>query len=112
METQLALPLSRHDRTTAADDADTMALWLSGRGWVSAQVIADALGWTDRRVRAAAAASFGRILSSPGQPGYCLTREATADDRDRALRAIKSQARQMLSRWIQISRVHRSAGHA
>jgi hypothetical protein len=111
METQLALPLQRPDRTTAADDADTMASWLSGRGWLTAAAITASLGWPERRIRAAASASAGRILSSPGQPGYCLTRESTADDRDRALRALRSQARQMLSRWVQISRVHRAAGH-
>lgn len=109
---QLALQFDTTARPTAADDADRLASWLAGRGWVDARTIGQALDWPDRRVRAAAAASAGRVLSGPGQPGYCLTREASADDRDRALSALRSQARHMLSRWVQISRVHRSAGRA
>ena len=109
---QLPLQFDAQPRPAAADDADTLARWLSGRGWTDARTIGQALAWPDRRVRAAAAASAGRILSGPGQPGYCVTREASANDRDRALAALRSQARQMLTRWQQISRVHRAAGPA
>jgi hypothetical protein len=107
---QLALDFARRPVRTADDDAAALILWLRGRSRTKAADIAAALGpdWTDRRVRAAAEAARGRVLASPGTAGYILTREATPEDRESAIRALRSQARAMIARSLAISRVHRA----
>lgn len=102
----LPLPLARSGPTTPDMDAADLRAALCGRGWVSAGQLAQDLGWTDRRVRAAAEAARGEILSGPGSPGYIVTREASADDREAIVRALRSQARRMIGRSLAISRVH------
>ena len=91
---------------SAQEDAARLVLFLDGKGWRKAATLAEALGWCDRRVRAAAEAADGRILSYPGSQGYCLTREATPEDRERAIAAFRSQARLMIRRSMAIGRVH------
>ncbi len=88
------------------DDAARLVVALSGKGWKKAADLAALLGWTDRRVRAAAEAADGRVLSFPGSPGYRLTREATPEDRERAVASLRSQARLMIRRSLAIGRVH------
>ena len=64
---------------------------LAGRGWMSAaEIRAAETGWTDRRIRVLAASSFGRVMSWPGSPGYILTHEASAVDRDRCAAVLRS----------------------
>ena len=104
--TQLFLPLARSGPSTPDGDATDLVDALRGRGWVNAGHLALTLGWTDRRVRAAAEAAKGEILSGPGSPGYIVTREASADDREAIVRALRSQALRMIGRSLAISRVH------
>jgi len=76
----LQLTLTLRTRRTQADrareDADALVAFLRSRdaslGRVRADTICNTLGWPDRRVRAAAEASAGRILSAPGVSGYRL----------------------------------------
>jgi hypothetical protein len=79
----LQLTLTLRTRRTQADRAREDAHILEGLikllssrdgslGRVRADTICDSLGWPDRRVRAAAEASAGRILSAPGVSGYRL----------------------------------------
>lgn len=105
---QLLLPLSprRPAPSNAQDDAAFLVLKLRGRGWVRAKQISAESGWPDRRIRAAAEAARGHILSGPGSDGYCVTREASADDRERVISGLRSQARRMLSRSIQLAKIH------
>ena len=79
---------------------------LDRRGWLSAAQIGQATGWTDRTVRQIASAS-PKILSYPGSPGYKLTAQATAEERDAAVGHLHSQGRRMIERAIAISREHR-----
>jgi len=90
----------------AEADAVALARFLQGRGWLTAADLKAGLGWNERRVRAAAAASTGDILSGPGMPGYRITREASADERDSAIAALRAQARRMIARSIRISKCH------
>jgi hypothetical protein len=76
-------------------------------GWVKAHVLSERLGWPDRKIRAAARASKGHILSYPGSPGYKLTIEATVEEIKQAA-ALKHQADDMLHRFLQIERVYHS----
>jgi hypothetical protein len=64
--------------------------------WVSAAGITAQLGINDRAIRAAAAASDGRIIS--GQAGYKLTANATAAEIAAFTGPMRSQAAKMLAR--------------
>jgi hypothetical protein len=68
------------------------------RGWVSARWLAHELGVDDRAIRAAAAASDGRIIS--GQQGYKLTRLATREELEAFVNPMQSQARKMQQRAV------------
>lgn len=93
----------------ADPDVDRLIRWLEGRGWTKASQIQSALGATfsERRIRDIANASEGQIISWPGSPGYRITREATPDERDKAINNLRSQADNMTRRALQISRTHR-----
>ncbi len=80
---------------------------LAGRGWMTRRAIRDHHpDWDERFIREVANASRGEVLSYPGSPGYILTREASADERDRAAAVLRSQAKQMDDRARSILRVH------
>lgn len=89
---------------------ERLTTFLRGREWLNASQLQDALGpeYNDRKIRALAEAADGQILSYPGSPGYRLTREATADERDTAINKLRSQADKMTRRALTISRTHRS----
>jgi hypothetical protein len=111
-ENQLNLPLfrSRTGPSTPATDAVDLRAFLQGRGWTAGADLVRLLGWPERRVRAAAEAARGEILSGPGSPGYILTRDASANDRESIVAALRSQARRMIGRSLAISRVHHATG--
>jgi hypothetical protein len=111
------LPYRRRPVRTLADDVAILLLALKGRGWVTRkQLIAPPWGgrnpyllavsgdetrrWTERHFRAVAEASAGRILG--GNRGYCLTAEASVEDITHVENALRSQARKMIARSIQI----------
>lgn len=102
-------PLGLFNTPHEDPDVDRLIRWLSGRGWIKQKMIQEALGpdFHERRCRDLANASEGQILSWPGSPGYCLTRESTPDDRDKAISKLRSQADHMTRRAIQISKAHR-----
>lgn len=91
-----------------AGDLHRLSLFLTGRPWTTAGEIEAALGWSDRRVRTLAHASRGEIIS--GQAGYKLTREATMEEIRHARTWLRSQAREMIARSIQIDRVFHQGG--
>lgn len=119
MTEQLQLPLRqrRTQQDRARDDADQLVAWLASRPDYArrpAADIAEALAWTDRRLRAAAEASEGRILSAPGLTGYRLAASASvasyyATERPRYL----AQIQDMQHRLLQMDRaVHLCAAPA
>jgi|TARA_Y100000296_G_scaffold85495_1_gene121589 hypothetical protein len=74
--------------------------------WVTARALRDAYpAWSDRKIRAIAAASEGQIIS--GQKGYCLTACATNEEIRRAVAWLRSQALKMESRAADILRRQR-----
>ena len=91
-------------------EVDALCAHLQGRGWVTARVLEQELGLDDRKLRAIAEHSDGRVLSGPGSPGYRLfTREALADA-DRCAGLHESQAKRQLQRAAAIRRrFHRYA---
>lgn len=87
-----------------AEQVELVVGLLRGKGWVKAAEICAMLSIDDRRLRAIAEFSDGRILSGPGCPGYRLfTREALADA-DLAAGRLESQGKRMLQRAIAIRR--------
>ena len=111
MTTQLDLTFRVVKPSTGDIDAPTLVALLKVHGdWLTMQQIAMALRWLkgngradDRRIRAAAEASDGRILSGPGSPGYKLTADATPEDM-MVVHTLESQARRMMARAVAIRR--------
>ena len=96
------------DRSQVDDDARALLGWLrqaGGRRTASEIVAAMGDEWHDRRVRAAAEACGGAVLSAPGIAGYRLAAltsvaEYYAQERPR----YRSQIRAMLRRMIAMDR--------
>lgn len=93
---------------TPKDDPeiDRLIHLLDGRDWLTAAQISQATGLSDRKIRSIAAAT-PKILSYPGSPGYRLTRQATPEERDRAVSTLRSQAKSMDKRALDILHEHR-----
>lgn len=81
--------------------------WCGGK-WATARHLSVA-GYTDRKLRAIAEASNGRIIS--GQKGYALLENCTPDEIDHAAGWLESQGKKMLQRAARIrARFHRYGG--
>jgi len=101
-------------------DADILiwALHKSSRTFTPAAVLSAHLGketdkrWDDRRIRAAAKASKGRILSAPGSTGYRLASNTSVMDyMGHEDRKQGSQIRNMIRRRIEMRKaVHHFEG--
>jgi hypothetical protein len=82
---------------------------LAGRDWLTAgDIITEVfqstqVRWPDRKVRALAAASKGRIAG--GQRGYKLTRSMTRDEFQHVVNWMRSQTREMEARVIAMENV-------
>jgi hypothetical protein len=81
-------------------------------GRLTAADHAEAMSWSDRRIRAAAEASNGRVLSAPGCIGYRLAeRTSVASYHEIERPRYRSQIRIMLRRMLAMDRaVHATAG--
>ena len=102
---QLGLDFA-HRRATAAqveqDRADLVA-FLRGKGWLTADALCIALGWSDRRVRKAASTS-DEVISYPGSPGYKLLEECTREEYDAFRNVTLHQADEMKARVVRADR--------
>jgi hypothetical protein len=107
--TQLDLPWRTARKAPTPDCTHVRELiqLLRGRGWVKAkEICALRPDWWDkefRYLRVLASASEGEILSGPGCPGYCLTREHLEEVPVIAAR-IRHQRNEMDRRLIEIQR--------
>jgi len=107
---QLDLSIKTPAPEVSPEDVEQLCATLKGRGWVYARdLAATSATLDDRKLRAIANASDGRIIS--GQKGYrLLDGSAAIEDADRSATWLESQARQMLRRAAQIRRrLHRYA---
>jgi len=91
-----------------AGDVQAMTFALDHAGWAPAASFARLKGWSDRKCRAIAQASKGRIIS--GNQGYKLTTQCTPEEFNEANGRLRSQARKMLRRAIQQARVFHKRG--
>jgi hypothetical protein len=85
MTEQLTLELSARDADLerARADAEELVALLDGNPALRrrpAAQLCEQLGWNDRRLRAAAEASDGEVLSAPGCTGYRLARHTPVSD--------------------------------
>lgn len=87
-------------------ELDRFIAALGSRRWRTAADLTAATGFSDRKLRALAAASDDRIIS--GQRGYCLLAEATPAEITHAADWIISQGKKMIRRGIKI----RKAAHS
>lgn len=86
-------------------EVEQMVRFLAGKGWLRAAEIEVATSSGDRKIRAIAEHSQGRILS--GQQGYRLfDRTTPLEEADRAATWLESQGRKMLQRGAAIRRVY------
>lgn len=88
------------DTTATPQDVERLIAKLSGKGWLNASTLKPLTGWNDRKIRAVANASNGRVIS--GQKGYRLTSEATRAEIDHACNWLRHQATEMQRRAQQI----------
>lgn len=103
MNTELGLKIPGPEVDPA--EVEQMIRFLAGKGWLRAAEIETATQCNDRKMRAIAQHSEGRILS--GQQGYRLfDRTTPLEEADRAATWLESQAREMLRRGAAIRRVY------
>jgi hypothetical protein len=115
LELKLKAPRSRQascSENDAAELIDHLRVCGDGVSKLTAADHATALDWSDRRIRAAAEASNGRVLSAPGIPGYRLAeRTSVASYHETERPRYRSQIRIMLRRMLAMDRaVHATAG--
>ena len=98
------MQLTMFDRapTVAVDDVRLLLGVLRGAGWVNAKLLARLTGYDDRKLRAVANASDGRVIS--GNAGYKLTKEATNEEINECVGRLKAQADKMVMRIVSIER--------
>jgi len=111
METPLDLAIKVPAQEVSAEDVEHVCDFLRGNGWVKAREIEAKLNIDERKIRAIAEHSKGRILSGPGCPGYKLfDGHAEIGEADLAAGRLESQAKHMLSRAVAYrKRIHRFA---
>lgn len=92
---------------------DALQIWrgLKKYGWVSAKDISRTMGWGEgeagkRRVRKAANASKGTLLSAPGSKGYIRSDEISGPEMQHMMAAMKHQRDQMDQRYIEMSQTY------
>lgn len=100
--TQPPLNFGSRERKNAAVLAHVLHGALSDGQWHTAKAVKASTGLSDRAQRAIAEASAGQIIS--GQRGYRLIAFASIEEVDRAENWLRSQARAMLRRSLQIRR--------
>jgi hypothetical protein len=113
---QMTLPLRARTATSERARADAACLVeaLESRPelrGVRADALGAELGWTDRRLRAAAEASEGEVLSAPGCTGYRLARHTPVQSYYETERAhYRSQINLMTARLLAMDRAVHAAG--
>lgn len=90
------------------DDVRSLCELLDGRGWLKAQeIMLVHPTFRERYIRLTAASSQGQIVS--GQKGYKLTTQCTPDEALHAMNWLRSQAKLMTLRSLEIGKVFHCA---
>ncbi len=109
MVDQLQLSLRSPAPAVTQEDVAVLVNVLSDRTiWVTAGDLALQMpGYTDRKIRAIAAAAMPQIVSYPGSPGYRLFQHCTIEEINHCIESFESQGRDMLKRAV----LYRQAYH-
>lgn len=103
MSAQLELPLAKAGPEISEEDISALMKALDeAGGWMKAREFP--APWNERRLRAVANASGGRVIS--GQRGYKLTRLATIEEVQHAAAWLRHQAHEMQRRAMEIDRIY------
>lgn len=84
------------------------AYLLKNPGFHTAKQLAEALAYTDRKIRQLAEASNGPIISGPGSPGYCHVRHCPVEQVNHITSKAISQAKKMIRRALKSRRTAHS----
>lgn len=90
------------------EDVERLIAFLDGRDWTTGREIQAALGWNERKVRAASRASRPRIVSFPGSRGYKRFELCTVPEHDACVRAFRAQRDDMDASLLIYSRAYHS----
>lgn len=115
MQMEMRLGGRGKPRVPSADDAEELVAALAANPALcrrpAAEVAAALGGWSDRRLRSAAEASCGAVLSAPGCVGYRLASETPVESYYEVERArYRSQIREMEARLCAMDRAVHAAG--
>lgn len=110
----LGLRERRSAKDAAREDAAELVRLMEARPAVSrasTRELCVSLGWNDRRLRAAAEASDGEVLSAPGVEGYRLARLTPVESYMATERArYRSQIEQMTARLLAMDKAVHGRG--
>ena len=90
------------------EDVSWVVQYLAGNGWQTAAQLKARLYFNDRKLRAIASASEGRIIS--GQKGYALIEEATVEEARHAAAWLRHQGNLMIRRAHEIEQAMHTRG--
>ncbi len=102
VQLEMQLKAGKQPAVTASDVEALEALLAKSGTWMKAKEFT--APWTERKLRAVANASAGRIIS--GQQGYKLTWMATIEEVQHAAAWLRNQATAMQRRALDIDRVY------
>lgn len=103
MTKQLELTLHKAPSTTPEEVERFVSLLFENGGWMTAEMVGALTTWSDRKCRALAARSAGRISS--GQEGYKHTKHMTNEEYNHFRNGMKSQAEKMTARILASDKV-------
>ncbi len=104
MDQQLLMSYTRPRGLTQRAAERLLVNLLRGKEWTSSYLIEQALGWSDRKVRAVAS-GCDWVISAPGGEGYRFIHDATPDEYHHYRNARRAQVREMLGKVMRTDRV-------
>jgi hypothetical protein len=106
MTNQLELTLHKAPSTSPEEVERFVSLLFDNGGWMTAEMVGVLTTWSDRKCRALAARSAGRIIS--GNNGYKHARHVTPDELNEFYGRMVKQGKEMIRRAILARRVYHS----
>ena len=105
MNHQQELNLQSTDDPAVISEVEHLLVWLSSHpGFHTAREIGRELGLSDRKIRQAAEAADGMVVSGPGSPGYCHLYHCPVEQAGHIAEKLISQGKNMIRRGIRTRR--------
>src|SRR4051812_24350193 len=106
MSDQLELTLHKAPSTSPEEVERFVSLLFDNGGWMTAEIVGLLTTWSDRKCRALAARSGGRIIS--GNNGYKHTAKASPEEFQEFYGRMTQQGKEMIRRALKARKVHHS----